>query len=145
MASGNSDFKIESDDLKALRKHARKFKDDDLKVRLKTTNRAAAQVVVDKAQPLAPVATGKLRDSIRALGGPSGGAVAGGGAKVPYFGWIDFGGAIKFKTKQREPIVREFHKEGRILWKALHETRDKIKAQYESDMKALLKEYGLDD
>lgn len=111
---------------------------------LREANKSGAEIVAARARSLAPVRTGRLRDSIRAKASQRDASVAGGGARVPYFGWIDFGGTIRLKHRRRV-IKRPFIKEGRILYRALSQEREQVVRHYEGAVSDLLKRAGLMD
>lgn len=88
--------------LDELRKAIRQADTQQLVVALKTANKDAAQLVVDRAKPLAPVRTGAMQRTIRALGSQKvGRVVMGNNTKVKYanavhwgrkVGWVGGGG-----------------------------------------------------
>jgi hypothetical protein len=70
--------------------------------------------------------TGRAAGSIRAVILRGGAGVRAGGARVPYYGWLDFGGTIRHHGSQHhhdQPhlIRREFVATGRYLYPAADE------------------------
>lgn len=60
--------------------------------------------------------TGKAEASIRVLVSGTNIFLAGGNARVPYFGWRDFGGDLKPKGKRYNTQHRAFLQRGRYLY-----------------------------
>jgi HK97 gp10 family phage protein len=77
--------------LAELRKALTKMQAIDERTELRVGLKAAAQIVADDAKRRVPVRTGRARDSIRAAASGNRALVIGGKAKVPYYGWLDFG------------------------------------------------------
>lgn len=63
---------------------------DDLK-ELRAGLKAAADVVAQDAKRRVPSRSGAARGSLRATAGGNRAFVVGGKARVPYYGWLDFG------------------------------------------------------
>lgn len=63
---------------------------DDLR-ELREGMRRAANLVVSDTKRRVPVRTGAARDSVRSAMGGNRAFVVGGKARVPYYGWLDFG------------------------------------------------------
>lgn len=82
---------VQVDGLRELRRSLRQAQDlenlRDLRVALKD----AAQVVARDAQGRIPSRTGRHRDAVRATAGGNTAYVKGGKARVPSYGWLDFG------------------------------------------------------
>ncbi len=73
----------------------------------------AADVVVKEARPLVPRRSGRAAASIKAASTRTSVRVKAGGARVPYYAWLDWGG----RTGRKKSIVRPFIKdEGRYLY-----------------------------
>lgn len=82
----------------------------------------AAKIVVDGAVPKIPRRSGAASRSVRARSTQSAVRIAAGGARVPYFPWLDFGG----RTGPRRAVRRPFKRQGRYLWATLGERSDKV-------------------
>jgi hypothetical protein len=135
--------RVEIVGLRELQKTLKRLSDSgEWTKELRDTNKRSAEIVADRAKALAPVRTGKLRSSIRARGSQREGSIAGGGARVPYFGFIDFGGTIRFRQSSRV-ISRPYLRGGRILYRALDERRDRVVDAYEQAVSDLLSRAGL--
>jgi len=77
----------------------------------------AAQLVVDDARPKVPRLTGRAAASLRVASTQSSVRVRGGGARVPYYPWLDFGGSVG----RGKGSKRAFFKAGRYLWHSFAE------------------------
>jgi len=77
--------------LRELRRNLREVGDVEELVEVRNALRSAARIVADDARRRVPVRSGLARDSIRPLVSGNRAFVAGGKAKVPYYGWLDFG------------------------------------------------------
>lgn len=88
--------------------------DSDLPKALRVALNSAAGLVVDQARPGIPKRSGKAARSVRAKSTRTAARVAGGGARVPYYPWLDFGGRV---GKGRS-VVRPFKKDGRYIYHA---------------------------
>lgn len=75
----------------------------------------AADVVVGHARPLMPRRSGRLVGSLKAASGQREASVKLGGAKVPYAGWIEFGGRVG----RDQSVVRRFVRGGRHVYPAV--------------------------
>lgn len=114
---------IRIDGLAEFTRNLRKL-DADLPKALRVAMNGAAKVVVDWAQPRVPRRSGRAARSVKARSTRSAVRVAGGGARVPYYPWLDFGGEGRIKG---HPAKRPFKKEGRYLWAGLAAKRDEVR------------------
>lgn len=114
---------------------------DELPRELRKINKAAADLVVPAAQRRAPSVSGRLRKSIVARAEQRGASIKGGGKRVPYFGFIDFGGRVG----RNKSVERPFIKRGRIIYPAVDEQHDRIIELHEAGIAALLHDAGLTD
>ena len=57
----------------------------------------AANIISDDARQQVPSRSGKAAASIRAVSGGNTIYIKGGGARVPYYGWLEFGGRLPTK------------------------------------------------
>lgn len=137
------DQRIRVEGLKELSRTLRKLSDSkEFGKELRGANLKSAQVVASRAQSRAPVRSGRLRGSIRALAQQRGAQVKGGSKRVPYFGFIDFGGTIRFRTSSRR-ITRPYIKGGRILYPALAEKRQEVNNIFNEEVKKVMRKAGL--
>lgn len=105
-----------------------------------------AEYVAVGARQRAPVRTGNLRASIRVLSQQRRAIVAGGSAKVPYFGFIDYGnvtrggrGKVGPGDSQRRALIPR----GRILYAAFDARRAAVQQMLDSKFSAFLRRKGL--
>lgn len=70
--------------------------------------------------------TGRLARSVRVLSSTKGVYIRGGSARVPYYGWRDFGGTLRPVGGRHNTQVRPFIKRGRYIYPAIDETRPQI-------------------
>lgn len=94
--------------------------DRDLPKALRIAMNDAARLVVDDARPHVPRRSGKAAGSIRVASTPTAVRVKAGGAKAPYYPWLDYGGRVG----RRKATRRAFFKEGRYLYPAYFRKRD---------------------
>lgn len=111
---------IEVDGLKALQREIRRTQDKELKRKLRTSNKKAAEVVKDRAASReVPTKSGRLRKSIGVRAGQRDSKVkAGTASRVPYAGAIHFG------------WPRRGIRPNRFLNRALWRTRDEVREVY---------------
>ena len=77
----------------------------------------SADVVVDDARPRIPRRSGRARGSVRSRSTQTYARVSGGGAKAPYYPWLDFGGSVGPAGSVR----RSFFTEGRYIYRAYYD------------------------
>lgn len=116
-----TDLKIEVHGLREFRRNLRRM-DRNLPKGLRTAGNKAAEVVVKHAKPKVPRRTGRAAGSVRAASTTSAARVAGGGARVPYYPWLDFGGAVG----RNNSVKRPFYKTGRYIWKSFAEHKAQV-------------------
>lgn len=94
--------------------------------------------------------TGRAAGSIRAVVLGGGAAVRAGGARVPYFGWLDFGGTIRHHGSKHQHthshlIQREVVREGRYVYPAADEKAAVIAPKVESLIERVMVRAGFTD
>ena len=97
---------------------------DDLPKELQAEFRAIAQRIVDEAASKVPSQSGRAAGSIKPRASKKGAGVAAGGARVPYYGWLDFGG----HRPRDNAVSRPFIRQGRYLYPTVEEHREDIGA-----------------
>lgn len=102
---------IKIDGLAAFTRNLRRL-DSDLPKTLRVAMNDAAAVVVDWARPRVPRRSGRAARSLRTASTGRAVRVRAGGARVPYYPWLDFGG----RTGRSRSISRPYRKQGRYLW-----------------------------
>lgn len=101
--------------------------------------RRAGELVVADARRRVPVLTGKARASVDLT--PKGTAVniSGGGPRVPYFPWLDYGGRVGRKRSVKRP----YRPDGRIIYPALSAQKDEVLRAMEKGLAELVKSGNL--
>lgn len=116
--------------------------DADLPKALRLAGNQAADIVVAQARPKVPTGPGKgghAASSIKAASTRTAARVKAGGAKYPYFPWLDFGG----KVGRKHRTVRAFLKSGRYVWKAYSERSDVVATTLGQALDKVIIESGL--
>lgn len=103
----------------------------DARNELKPAHKAAAELVVAKARPMAPVRTGNLRETLRPFARQRAGIVRAGGISAPYAGPIVFGWPARHI------------KANPFIYNAADQRRGEIVALYEKRMAELIRINGL--
>lgn len=130
--------RIEVEGLRETVRDLKKVGDDTIPAKIREANLEAAEIVAADARNRAPVRTGALRGTIRATGQQSAGVVREGSSRVPYAGFIDYGGTI---TPKGAPVRREYRSGGRIVYPALQAKRNTIIEIYEKRLQEATRDY----
>jgi len=93
---------------------ALKAMDGESQKQLRVALNKAADLVAASASPNIPHRSGRARASMRAQSSQQEAKVLGGSKKVPYYGWLDFGGRIG----RDKSVARPFYKRGRYIYPA---------------------------
>lgn len=101
--------------------------DNDLPKALRIGMNEAAQIVVDYAVPRIPRRSGRAARSVRAKSTRTAARVAGGGARVAYYPWLDFGGRVG----RGRSVSRPFHREGRYIYAGFYAKRSEFQVVLE--------------
>lgn len=110
---------IRIDGLKEFQRNLGKL-DKDLPKALRIALNKAADVVVGEAVSRIPKRSGRAARSIKARSTRTAVRVSGGGKRVGYYPWLEFGGRVGRKKATR----RAFLKEGRYIYGAYAGKRD---------------------
>jgi hypothetical protein len=105
---------IKIEGLAEFNRNLRKL-DSDLPKALRLAHNEAANIIVEWAQPKVPRKTGRAMRSVKAKSTRTESRVQGGGNRVPYYPWLDFGGRVGPKRN----ITRQFRKGGRYIYPGL--------------------------
>ncbi len=94
--------------------------------------------------------TGAAASSIRTFSTQRGAGVRAGGARVPYYGWLDFGGTIRHQGSRHTHTVahlirREFRPEGRYVYPAADESARLVSPRVERLLERLFIKSGFTD
>lgn len=106
---------------------------------LRLVHNEAAGVVVTAAQPRIPTRSGRARASVRARSTQRATRVRAGGARAPYYPWLDYGGAVGRRNSVRRPFV----KDGRYLYPSYRENRQEVQRVLEGGVVRLAHSTGL--
>lgn len=117
MAGTGVEIKVEG--LKEFSK-ALKQADKELPKQLRIALNDVSGLVVDDAVPGVPKRSGRAARSLKAQSTRTKARVAGGGGRVPYYPWLDFGGSVG----PGGGVKRQFRKRGRYLYKSYFKLRD---------------------
>lgn len=96
--------------------------DKDAPKALRLVGNEAAQFVVKGAQAEIPTLTGAASQSIRASSTRTSARVRAGSTKVPYYGFLDYGGNVGINGSVHRPFI----KTGRYLYPAFESARDQV-------------------
>jgi len=100
----------------------------------------AVNVVVDGARPKIPRRSGRAAASLRAQSSQREARVVAGGAKAPYYAWLDFGGRVGRAKSVRRPFL----KDGRFIYPTYRDRRAEFTRMMEAGLKDLVTSSGLD-
>lgn len=99
-----------------------------------------ATPVAHAAQGNVPRRSGAAAGSIRVASSQREARVKAGGAKAPYYPWLDFGGSVGRKGSVHRPFI----KKGRYLYPAYEAHRDEVVTQMEYGLALLSAASGID-
>jgi hypothetical protein len=114
--------------------------DGEAQKKLRVVFNDVAQLVADDAKRRVPARTGAARKSIKPRSGQREAVVQAGSRRVPYYGWLDFGG----KVGVRRNIRRRFISEGRYLYPALTAKRGLVQRRLDESIRELARLAGLE-
>lgn len=113
--------------------------DRELPRQLRTGMNHVAEVVVTRAKAAVPNRTGSLQGSIRATSTQREGRVSMGGARVPYAGWMEFGGAVGRNRSIKRTKVRD----GRYLYPSYRAVSGQVESRMEQLIGDLIRQVGM--
>ena len=124
------DLGVKVEGLRELRR-ALSAAEAELPVYLREELREIGTLVARIAKPKVPTLTGRAAGSIRAAPSGANVYVKAGGASVPYYGWLDFGGTIhhvgaKHSHSGDHQLHRDVVKGGRYLYPAAEEAKPAV-------------------
>lgn len=130
--------------IEGLREFSRDLKrlNDGLPKVLRLALNAGADVVVAYARPRIPSRSGRAAGSLKAQSTRTLVRVSAGGARAPYYPWLDFGGAVGRRRSVRRPFLQE----GRYIYKGYFEARDsgEFAAALEKALVEVAREAGIE-
>ena len=105
--------------LREVRAVLRKIHPDLVPVLRDELKTAASTTVVPRAQANVPKRSGAAAGSIRATSGGNTIYINAGRAKVPYYGWLDFGGFLTPTGRRFNTQYRPIYPRGRYIYPAI--------------------------
>lgn len=119
---------------------ALKQMDGESQKQLKVALDNVSRVVATAAARRVPRRSGRAAASLRAQSSQREARVLGGSKKVPYYGWLDFGGRIGKNKSVHRPFVRS----GRYLWPAVAANRAPLEKALQDALLTLARDAGLE-
>lgn len=132
--------KIEVTGLRDFQRQLRAM-DAGLPKQLRLALNAAAEEIIDYAEPRFPRRTGAAAASLKARSSQRVARIALGGRRAPYAPWLDFGGQGRVKGR---PPARPFIKSGRYVYKGLEVRRDRVTDIMSTALAQLARDAGLE-
>lgn len=133
--------------LAELRRDLRRAEDTEGLHELREGLRDAAQIVARDAQGRVQSKTGRLRDSIRPVMSGNRAFVVGGKARVPYYGWYDFGSRTPRKGQPRRvgpwQNTGRGPRDGRLIYPAIKANNRRIAREVERALDRALRRLDL--
>lgn len=117
--------------------------DSDLAKKIRLAGNVAAKLVVNEAKPRVPSGPGiggHAASSIKAASTSKAARISAGGAKYPYYPWLDFGGRVG----KNKSIHRPFLKRGRYIWASYAELQPEIEDVLLQELNDLARSAGMD-
>ena len=130
---------IKIDGLREFQRDLKKL-DSDLPKALRVALNEAAEVVVSYARPRIPRVSGRAAASVKAKSTRTAVRVSGGGNRVPYFPFLDFGGRVG----RRRSVRRPFLKEGRYIYAAYFSNQKEFAEVLEKALLNVAKQAGVE-
>lgn len=113
--------------------------DGETQKQLRVVLNEAADIIARPAKAAQPTRTGKLQKSLNTRSSQREARVVLGGARVPYAGWVEFGGRVGVKRS----VSRRFIPEGRTLYPQLSKRRTQILEALQDGLVTLARNAGL--
>lgn len=136
MAAGSHSVRI--DGLAEFNRALRKI-DRDAPKGLRIAMNDSAKIIVDWARPRIPRRSGRAMRSVKASSTRTRARVVGGGPRVPYYPWLDFGGITGASG-----VSRPFQTRGRYIYEGFFQNRAKFTDKLEQSLRKIVTEAGLD-
>jgi hypothetical protein len=114
--------------------------DSEFPKMLRLAANEAAQLVVDEAVPKIPRKTGAAAKSVKVASTRSAARVKAGSKRVPYFGFLEFGGRVGPRKSSKRPFIHE----GRYLWPAIIHRREDIQQALADGLSEVAKSAGIE-
>lgn len=111
----------------------------DLPKELRVALNQGADLVVEWARPRVPSRSGRARRSLRVSSTRTAARVTGGGARVPWYPWLDFGGRVGRKRS----VHRAFLPSGRYIFPGYAARQDEVQDEVVRALLDLAERAGL--
>ena len=128
--------------VKGLKEFQRALKqmDGESQKQLRVVLNGVSATVAQGAARRVPRKTGKAAASVRAMSSQREARVMGGSKKVPYYGWLDFGGRIGRDKATRRPFVVG----GRYIYPTYAANRENVQKALAQGLTDLARNVGLE-
>ena len=129
-------------DIQGIRQFQRQLRqmEGGLHKKIRVALNSAAEIVVRYAKPKVARRSGTAAASLKVRSTQREAAVAAGGARAPYYPWLDFGG----RTGPNRSVQRAFISEGRYIYPTVRERGEEIAAAGQTALNELAAEAGLE-
>lgn len=114
--------------------------DQGLPRALRLAGNEAANIVVDSARPTVPTRSGKAAASIKARSSQLATRVSGGGARAPYFPWLDYGG----KVGRDNTASRPWEPDGRYIYPAYRREKVRVEETLNAALRRIADDSGVE-
>lgn len=118
---------------------ALKQMDGESQKQLRVALNEAADLVAVAARRKVPTRTGRAAASVRAMSSQREARVMGGSKKVPYYGWLEFGGRVNPKHEKRRYVPG-----GRYMYPGYTTNRAEVLAALDDALAELVTRAGLE-
>lgn len=120
--------------------------DGESQKQLRVVFNAAGAIVVHAAQAKVPVVTGKAKASVRATSSQREARVSFGSARVPYAGWLEYGGRVGHGRvgKGTGRQLRTYMPGGRYVYPSYFAHRPEVTEALQAGLDALIAAAGLE-
>lgn len=119
---------------------ALKRMDGESQKQLRLVLNDSADVVTSGARRMVASRSGKARGSIKSASSQREVRIKGGGAKAPYYPWLDFGGRVG----RSNSIKRPFLKDGRYIYATFNARRSWFLERLEKGLSEMVRASGMD-
>jgi hypothetical protein len=114
--------------------------DADLPKAVRLALNKSADVVVQDARPKIPEVTGAARSSVRVASTRTAARIRGGGARAPYYPWLDFGG----NAGRGRSVHRPFLPDGRYIYNSFFRKRSEFVDVMMTELQVIARRAGLE-
>ncbi len=107
--------------------------------------RQASKIITDEARTRMPRKTGKARSSLKPRASSDKASLEMGGAKAPYFGFLDYGNKVRAMggVGRGDSVPRDFKPKGRYVYPAIADKGDAVIQHMDQLFEQLFEQFGL--